>query len=195
MESNKSPALIFEVKNDGGNRLASWKIFKARENVRLKLQMEGLKNTLEEQMRTATVLNLIELPPDNMDEEEVFNDRLDYREGELAGNYGRASKEAIEIFYGDSKPIFKYAESVQGKSERQVFQEVSEVLVVPDTQVILLDEASSTMEISNDSLFELTNDTHIIFPDSDSLPDLTTMETQVELAEIDLTELDFVTDL
>lgn len=195
MESNNSPALIFELKNDGEKRLASWKIFKAREHFRLKLQMEGLKNTLEEQMRTATVLNLIELPPDNMDEEEVFNDRLDYREGELAGNYGRAPKEAIEIFYGDSKPVFKYAESAHGKSEKQVFQEVSEVLVVPDTQVILLDEASSTMEISNDSLFELTNDTHIIFPDSDSLPDLTTMETQVELAEIDLTELDFVTDL
>lgn len=185
---------------DDDTFMSTWKMFKTRENFRLTLQMEGLKKNLEEQIRAATVLNLIELPPDNMDEEEIFNERLEYREGELAGNYGQASKKAIETFYGDSKPVFKYAEIAHGKPQRQVIQEIPEVLVIPDkaeanecdalTQVIFLEEPPSS---GANNLFQLPSIRHMAFPESDSLPDLTAMETQVDLAEIDLT--DFVTYL
>lgn len=190
---------------DDDTFMSTWKMFKARENFRLTLQMEGLKKNLDEQIRAATVLNLIELPPDNMDEEEIFNERLEYREGELAGNYGKASKKAIETFYGDSKPVFKYAEIAHGKPQRQVIQEIPEILVIPDkveanecdalTQVIFLEEPPSEVDTINgaNNLFQLPSIRHMAFPESDSLPDLTAMETQVELAEIDLT--DFVTYL
>lgn len=160
-------------------------------------------------MRSATVLNMIELPPENMDEEEIFNERLEYREGALAGNYGRASKEAIEKFYGESKPVFKYAQIPPNKIKKQVMQKEPELYVMSDedgaaavqepessgeivTQVILLDEASSTVGVSDvtDSMFQLPNDTLMVFPDSNPLPDLMTMETEVELAEIDLVDFD-----
>lgn len=217
MESNKCPAQP-EVEQEGTSNadekfLSSWKMFKARENFRLKLQMEALKTSLEEQMRVATVLNMIELPPDNMDEDEIFNDRLEYREGELAGNYGQASKEAVEKFFGESKPVFKYAQIPSGKVQRQVIQEIPELYVMSDTeaavqglvgtedvmtQVILLDNQPSLdvgTSDGNETLFQLPNDTLMVFPDPDSLPDLLTMETQVKLAEIDLTDLGLMTEL
>lgn len=211
MDSNERPSESTPNADvtSNNNFLISWKTFKARENFRLELQMEALKKSLEEQMRSATVLNMIELPPENMDEEEIFNERLEYREGALAGNYGRASKEAIEKFYGESKPVFKYAQIPPNKIKKQVMQKEPELYVMSDedgaaavqetessgevvTQVILLDEASSTVGVSDvtDSMFQLPNDTLMVFPDSNPLPDLMTMETEVELAEIDLVDFD-----
>uniref|UniRef100_A0A336M630 CSON012700 protein n=1 Tax=Culicoides sonorensis TaxID=179676 RepID=A0A336M630_CULSO len=187
----------------------SWKLFKARENFRLKLQMEALKRSLAEQASTAKVLNMIELPPDNMDEEEIFNDRLEFRESELAGNYGSAPKEAVQAFYGESKPIFKCAPPPSTKGRKTALvEQIPDFYVLSDnnlnsnddsgilTQLILLDNDISQIgaeTVGQQTLVKLESDTVMIIPAIESaepLPDLVTMEDQVQLAEIDLQNID-----
>lgn len=152
-----------------------WKRFKVRENLNLKLQIEGLRKSLEEQLKGAAILNCVELSPENIDEDEVFNDRLEYLEGKLAGNYGKAEKQNIEKVYGDSKPVFKYAEINDEKPQKsQVIDEVSEIITQPDmikaanedslTQIILLNEQTSLTKEHMNTLSQMPVDTFMVLP-------------------------------
>lgn len=196
MESNNSLAIPFaetkhEVPVNDPDLMFSWKTYKARQNFRLHLQQEALKRSLEQQMRDAKVLNMIELPPDNMDEEEIFNDRLEYREGELAGNYGSASKESIEAFYGESKPVFKFAQLPAAKnkgkmveipdliylSDKETIDRVTEDNVMSESMILKNLESSEDRE-KNENFF--------------GLPDLLSLETEVQFSGMNLSDFTFV---
>lgn len=83
------------------------KLAKARANLKLTLELERLRMSMETKSGENQA-NIVVVAPENLDDKEIFNETATFAApGSLAGNYGIAANQDIKMFYGDTMPTYK----------------------------------------------------------------------------------------
>lgn len=135
--------LQLEPQESPEGMVACFDLQMSREKLRLEMEIEALQRSVDHQLNASKDLTYIELPLENLDDVEIFNDRLEFIEGDLAGNYGVASKEAVIAFYGESMPVFKGDPAVAVQAQQANLKQ--ELVCLPETglEVIAMDLENS----------------------------------------------------
>lgn len=135
--------LQLEPQGSTEEMVACFDLQMSREKLRLEMEIEALQRSVDYQLNVSKDLTYIELPLENLDDEEIFNDRLEFIEGDLAGNYGIASKEAVIAFYGESMPVFKGDPAVAVQAQQSNLKQ--ELVCLPETglEIIAMDSENS----------------------------------------------------